>query len=68
MDEPLAVYGFGSDPHNDELPHGDIFGPYAADDEDVCRSVCCCTAGDRQTSRTSSTKTTCARCSMRGIS
>lgn len=33
--EPLAVYGFGSDPHNDELPDGDIFGPYAADDEDA---------------------------------
>lgn len=33
--QPLAVYGFGSDPTNDELPDGDIFGYIDPDDPTV---------------------------------
>ena len=31
--EPLPIYGYGSDPTRAEEPDGDIFGPYAADDD-----------------------------------
>ncbi len=33
--EPLDVYGYGSDPTNDELPPDGIFGPVDVNDPDV---------------------------------
>ena len=32
---PLAVYGYGSDPTNEELPPDDLFAAYAPDDPGI---------------------------------
>lgn len=33
--QPLDVYGYGSDPTNDELPPDDLFAAYAPDDPGI---------------------------------